>query len=147
MERAIIQVFFHKQENMMCLNVCLISGLCLSINGIFAFLQFIYRRFGNLCPETSVTNRRTKIWPQCTKRVSPDYPGESWYMLHFSVSFQMNIAVFWNVTTCWLVICYQLQKEFSASIFRVKISNIALEQVILLRLNVVALGSSSNFTV
>jgi hypothetical protein len=26
---------FHKQENVMCLNVCLISGLCLGINEIF----------------------------------------------------------------------------------------------------------------
>jgi hypothetical protein len=62
----------------------------------------------------------------------------------FSVSFRVNIAVFWNVTTFWLVICYQLKTELSASTFRVEISNILPEQVVRLTLKAEALGSSAN---
>jgi len=73
--------------------------------------------------------------------------GEWWYLLHFSVSFK-NIAVFWNVTTFWLVICYQLKTEPSVSMFRVEISNSLPEQVIRVTFNVQALRSSTNsFTV
>jgi hypothetical protein len=71
--------------------------------------------------------------------------GECWYLLHISVSLK-NIAFFWDVTTCWLVICYQRQTELSAYIFRVEISNSLLEQVIRLTLNVEALVSANSFT-
>ena len=63
-------------------------------------------------------------------------------VLRFSVNFK-NIAVFWNVTTFWFVICYQLKTELSATVFMVEISNVLPEQVIRLRLNVESLGSSA----
>jgi len=73
--------------------------------------------------------------------------GERWYLLHFSVSFE-TLAVFWNVTTFWLVICYQLKTGLSASMFRAEIPKILPEQVIRLTLNVEALVSSADsFTV
>jgi hypothetical protein len=73
--------------------------------------------------------------------------GEWWYLLRFSVSFE-TFAVFWNVTTFWLVICYQLKTELSASMFRAEIPKGLPEQVIRLTLNVEALVSSADsFTV
>jgi hypothetical protein len=60
-------------------------------------------------------------------------------MLHFSERFK-NIAVFWNVTTFWLVIFYQLKTERSVSMLRVEISNSLPEQVIRVTLNTLGTG-------